>query len=54
MTSQSLSVDGMPECRIVVYTPEDAETGEKVAALGERREQLGPPARPQFTGSVLR
>ena len=35
MTSQSLSIDGMPECRIVVYTPEDAETREKSRLLRE-------------------
>ncbi|MFE3852788.1 helix-turn-helix transcriptional regulator [Streptomyces griseorubiginosus] len=35
MTSQSLSIDGMPECRIVVYTPEDEETREKSRLLRE-------------------
>ncbi|EST24534.1 hypothetical protein M878_30360 [Streptomyces roseochromogenus subsp. oscitans DS 12.976] len=44
MTSQSLSIDGMPECRIVVYTPEDEESREKVELLRERRERLWPPA----------
>ncbi|MET8768129.1 helix-turn-helix transcriptional regulator [Streptomyces sp. NPDC004658] len=44
MTSQSLSIDGMPECRIVVYTPEDEETRAKIAVLRERRERLWPPA----------
>jgi hypothetical protein len=38
MTSQSLSIDGMPECRIVVYTPEDEETREKAAQLREHTE----------------
>ncbi|WP_048910318.1 helix-turn-helix transcriptional regulator [Streptomyces sp. NRRL WC-3744] len=44
MTSQSLSIDGMPECRIVVYTPEDEDTRAKIAVLRERRERLWPPA----------
>lgn len=44
MTSQSLSIDGMPECRIVVYTPEDEESREKITLLRERRERLWPPA----------
>ncbi|MFF5470068.1 helix-turn-helix transcriptional regulator [Streptomyces achromogenes] len=44
MTSQSLSVDGMPECRIVVYTPEDEDARAKIAVLRERRELLFPPA----------
>lgn len=35
MTSQSLSIDGMPECRIVVYTPENEETREKSRLLRE-------------------
>ncbi|WP_053849611.1 helix-turn-helix transcriptional regulator [Streptomyces sp. NRRL B-24085] len=35
MTSQSLSIDGMPECRIVVYSPEDEETREKSRLLRE-------------------
>ncbi|MGW2424004.1 helix-turn-helix transcriptional regulator [Streptomyces sp. NPDC001709] len=43
MTSQSLSIDGMPDCRIVVYTPEDEQSREKVALLRERRERLWPP-----------
>ncbi|MER8235971.1 helix-turn-helix transcriptional regulator [Streptomyces sp. NPDC094049] len=33
MTSVSLSVDGMPECRIVVYTPDDEESRLRVASL---------------------
>jgi hypothetical protein len=42
MTSQSLSIDGMPESRIVVYTPEDERAREKVALLRERRRRLWP------------
>ncbi|GAA2419002.1 helix-turn-helix transcriptional regulator [Streptomyces pulveraceus] len=38
MTSVSLSVNGLPECRIVAYTPADGESGERVAALRRRRE----------------
>ncbi|MET9448319.1 helix-turn-helix transcriptional regulator [Streptomyces cinerochromogenes] len=44
MTSQSLSIDGMPECRIVVYSPEDEDARTKIALLRERRERLWPPA----------
>jgi transcriptional regulator with XRE-family HTH domain len=33
MTSVSLSVNGMPECRIVVYTPADEETRLRAEAL---------------------
>ncbi|MET8976107.1 helix-turn-helix transcriptional regulator [Streptomyces sp. NPDC004539] len=33
MTSMSLSIDGMPECRIVVYTPSDPQTRERAALL---------------------
>ncbi|OYP20362.1 MULTISPECIES: helix-turn-helix transcriptional regulator [Streptomyces] len=44
MTSQSLSIDGMPECRIVVYSPEDEDARAKIALLRERRERLWPPA----------
>ncbi|MFJ4691654.1 hypothetical protein [Streptomyces sp. NPDC088766] len=33
MTSMSLSIDGMPECRIVVCTPEDEETARRAEAL---------------------
>ncbi|MFJ9720282.1 helix-turn-helix transcriptional regulator [Streptomyces sp. NPDC101213] len=36
MTSMSLSIDGMPECRIVVYTPEDEETARRTRALRTR------------------
>ncbi|WP_405613710.1 helix-turn-helix transcriptional regulator [Streptomyces sp. NBC_00076] len=38
MTSVSLSVNGMPECRVVVYTPDDEETEQRTALLRERRE----------------
>ncbi|WP_079102297.1 helix-turn-helix transcriptional regulator [Streptomyces sp. TP-A0356] len=44
MTSVSLSINGMPECRIVTYTPEDADTRKKVALLRERRQRLWPPS----------
>ncbi|WP_181793714.1 helix-turn-helix transcriptional regulator [Streptomyces sp. WELS2] len=44
MTSQSLSIDGMPECRIVVYTPDDEDARAKIALLREGRERLFPPA----------
>ncbi|MEU2558597.1 helix-turn-helix transcriptional regulator [Streptomyces longispororuber] len=37
MTSVSLSVNGMPECRIVAYTPDDEETGHRVLRLRELR-----------------
>ncbi|MEU5311785.1 hypothetical protein [Streptomyces sp. NPDC021562] len=37
MTSQSLSIDGMPEPWIVVCTPEDEQTRERVAR-GSRRD----------------
>ncbi|MEW2133721.1 helix-turn-helix transcriptional regulator [Streptomyces sp. NPDC005435] len=40
MTTQSLSIDGMPECRIVVYTPVDEEAREKTALLRERRRPM--------------
>ncbi|MCX4396720.1 MULTISPECIES: helix-turn-helix transcriptional regulator [unclassified Streptomyces] len=39
MTSVSLSVNGLPECRIVAYTPADEESGERVAALRRNRER---------------
>ncbi|WP_329417028.1 helix-turn-helix transcriptional regulator [Streptomyces sp. NBC_00704] len=42
MTSTSLSIDGMPECRIVVYTPDDEETARRTALL--RRETTKNPA----------
>ncbi|MCX5390668.1 helix-turn-helix transcriptional regulator [Streptomyces sp. NBC_00094] len=34
MTSVSLSVNGMPECRIVTYTPNDAESRHAIRTLG--------------------
>ncbi|GGV49365.1 hypothetical protein GCM10010245_77790 [Streptomyces spectabilis] len=37
MTSVSLSINGMPECRIVAYTPDDEETRQGVARLRELR-----------------
>lgn len=33
MSSLSLSIDGMPECRIVTYPPADANTRAKVALM---------------------
>ncbi|WP_369222714.1 helix-turn-helix transcriptional regulator [Streptomyces sp. R39] len=42
MRSQSLSIDGMPEARIVVYTPEDEESRERTALLRKRRQRLWP------------
>ncbi|MFE4172672.1 helix-turn-helix transcriptional regulator [Streptomyces sp. NPDC056909] len=33
MTSVSLSVNGMPECRIVVYTPADEESRQRTATI---------------------
>ncbi|NKQ28275.1 helix-turn-helix transcriptional regulator [Streptomyces galbus] len=46
MTSLSLSVDGMPECRIVVYTPDDEETERRTDLLrplcGGAREEGAP------------
>ncbi|WP_406488983.1 helix-turn-helix transcriptional regulator [Streptomyces phaeochromogenes] len=39
MTSVSLSVDGMPECRVVVYRPADEETSARAARLREIRRQ---------------
>ncbi|MGV9452883.1 helix-turn-helix transcriptional regulator [Streptomyces sp. NPDC003635] len=36
MTSVSLSINGMPECRIVVYTPDDEETERRAALLHEK------------------
>ncbi|MEU4874989.1 MULTISPECIES: helix-turn-helix transcriptional regulator [Streptomyces] len=42
MTSRSLSIDGMPECRIVVYTPDDEETARRTALL--RKETTKNPA----------
>ncbi|MFG2646957.1 helix-turn-helix transcriptional regulator [Streptomyces sp. NPDC048436] len=44
MTSVSLSINGMPECRIVAYTPEDEESRLRTARLRELREPLWPAA----------
>ncbi|MCH5675970.1 helix-turn-helix transcriptional regulator [Streptomyces gilvus] len=46
MASQSLQIDGMPECRIVVYTPEDEEARAKVGLLRERSGRLWPMKNP--------
>ncbi|WP_414719132.1 helix-turn-helix transcriptional regulator [Streptomyces sp.] len=37
MTSVSLSINGMPECRIVAYTPNDEESRQRIEALRKRR-----------------
>ncbi|MGV2917911.1 helix-turn-helix transcriptional regulator [Streptomyces alfalfae] len=37
MTSVSLSINGMPECRIVVYTPDDEESRRQTMELHARR-----------------
>ncbi|MFD4634109.1 helix-turn-helix transcriptional regulator [Streptomyces sp. NPDC058284] len=37
MTSVSLSIDGMPECRMVVYTPDDEESRRHTARLHRLR-----------------
>lgn len=47
MTSVSLSVDGMAECRIVAYTPADEEARRALALLRDRRERLWPPTHAQ-------
>ncbi|GAB2752395.1 hypothetical protein GCM10027072_57470 [Streptomyces bullii] len=44
MTSLSLSINGMPECRIVVSTPDDEETERRAAWLNEKSRS------PQGTG----
>lgn len=38
LTSVSLSIHGMPECRIVVYTPDDEETARRTALLWEMKD----------------
>ncbi|MFE0331883.1 helix-turn-helix transcriptional regulator [Streptomyces sp. NPDC003753] len=53
MTSLSLSIDGMPECRIVAYTPENEEAHEKVALLRARRQRLWPSS-DEAAGEVVR
>lgn len=40
MTSVSLSINGMPECRIVVYTPDDEQTERRAALLHEKSRPL--------------
>ena len=42
MTSVSLSVNGMPECRIVVYTASDEESKERAALLRSLRKTRDP------------
>ncbi|MFC9791520.1 helix-turn-helix transcriptional regulator [Streptomyces sp. NPDC057695] len=42
LTSVSLSVNGMPECRIVAYTPNDEESRRGLAALREVTERPVP------------
>ncbi|RII08712.1 hypothetical protein DSC45_32540 [Streptomyces sp. YIM 130001] len=44
MTSVSLAINGMPECRIVAYTPEDEESRRRLDVLRARRprEMPGP------------
>ncbi|MDX6364717.1 helix-turn-helix transcriptional regulator [Streptomyces sp. NPDC058274] len=44
MTAVSLSIDGMPECRIVAYSPDDEVARERVALLRKGREPLWPPS----------
>ncbi|MFF8842900.1 helix-turn-helix transcriptional regulator [Streptomyces sp. NPDC015127] len=38
MTSVSLSINGMPECRIVAYTPDDEESGARIRTLRAMRD----------------
>ncbi|MEV6400447.1 helix-turn-helix transcriptional regulator [Streptomyces sp. NPDC051907] len=38
LTSVSLAINGMPECRIVAYTPNDEESRERIEILRARRE----------------
>ncbi|WP_225882107.1 helix-turn-helix transcriptional regulator [Streptomyces aureocirculatus] len=40
MTSVSLSINGMPECRIVAYTPDDERTRERMERIRERVERV--------------
>ncbi|MGA5038165.1 helix-turn-helix transcriptional regulator [Streptomyces capoamus] len=54
MTSQSLSIDGMPECRIVVYSADDEDTRAKIALLREHRERLWPPVREEEALETVR
>nr|WP_223206433.1 helix-turn-helix transcriptional regulator [Streptomyces xanthii] len=41
MTSTSLSVDGLPECRIVAYAPADGETREGLVRIRASRDEEG-------------
>ncbi|MEU2020573.1 helix-turn-helix transcriptional regulator [Streptomyces sp. NPDC016469] len=41
MTSVSLTINGLPECRIVTYTPADEESRELLAALRAHRRGAG-------------
>lgn len=43
MTSVSLSVNGLPECRIVAYTPADRESERQMTMLRGRRKKIPPP-----------
>jgi transcriptional regulator with XRE-family HTH domain len=52
MTSVSLSIDGMPECRIVAYTPDDEKARKALTILRERRERLWPPSLAAATESL--
>ncbi|MEW1695023.1 helix-turn-helix transcriptional regulator [Streptomyces sp. NPDC091278] len=51
MTSVSLSVNGMPECRIVVHTPDDEESRLRVASLCGATTETTNPAPLKGTGS---
>ncbi|MGW7067558.1 helix-turn-helix transcriptional regulator [Streptomyces sp. NPDC054855] len=54
MTSVSLSINGMPECRIVAYTPDDEESRRRAAELRELRPPETEGSRPLMrTGSGL-
>lgn len=54
MTSVSLSINGMPECRIVAYTPDDEESRRRAAELRELRPPETEESRPLMrTGSGL-
>ncbi|GGZ72046.1 helix-turn-helix transcriptional regulator [Streptomyces echinoruber] len=48
--SLSLSIDGMPECRIVACTPEDEESRQKIALLREGRQRLWEPSGEEVAG----
>jgi transcriptional regulator with XRE-family HTH domain len=50
--SLSLSIDGMPECRIVTYTPEGEESRQKIALLRECRQRLWEPSGEEVAGVV--